>query len=86
MAFDLDEDGWFNNNDMSLCHLDFEPRNILIDLTRDPDRPIMGGILDWDGAVLAPSLMACALPMCLLAWADDEVEDERKANDVPSSK
>jgi hypothetical protein len=87
MAFDLHEDGWFNNNNnMSLCLLDFEPRKILIDPTRDPDRPIVSGILDLDGAVLAPSFMACALPMWLLAWADDEVEDERKANDVPSSE
>jgi aminoglycoside phosphotransferase (APT) family kinase protein len=83
MANEMHDDGWFASNDISLCHLDFEPRNILVDATRDVAQPIISGILDWDSAALAPSFMSCAPPLWVWAWADDEEEDERTANDVP---
>jgi aminoglycoside phosphotransferase (APT) family kinase protein len=86
MASDMHEDGWFAGNDISLCHLDFEPRNILIDTTRDTTQSIISGILDWDSAVLAPSFMSCAPPLWIWAWTDDEEEDERTANNVPPTE
>ena len=92
MAKELHEDGWFGGNDISLCHLDFEPRNIMVDATRDAAQPIISGILDWDSAVLAPSFMSCAPPFWIWAWPDDDDdeddddEDERTANDVPPTE
>ena len=86
MTNELHEDGWFASNAISLCHLDFEPRNILVDATRDAARPIISGILDWDSAVLAPSFMSCAPPLWIWVWLDDEDEDERIANDVPPTE
>jgi aminoglycoside phosphotransferase (APT) family kinase protein len=86
MANELHDDGWFASNQVSLCHLDFEPRNILIDTARDAAQPIISGILDWDSAALAPSFMSCAPPLWIWAWADDEDEDERTANDVPPTE
>lgn len=35
MTMELHVGGWFANNDISVCHLDFEPRNVLIDITKD---------------------------------------------------
>lgn len=86
MAKELHEDGWFASNDISLCHLDFEPRNILVDATRDASQPIVSGILDWDSAVLAPSFMSCAPPLWIWTWVNDGDEDERTANDVPPTE
>ncbi|PSN73635.1 hypothetical protein BS50DRAFT_467362, partial [Corynespora cassiicola Philippines] len=86
MAGELDEDGWFQDVPFSLCHLDLEPRNILIDATHDKQRPIITGILDWDSAVLAPSFMSCKPPQWIWDWQDDEDEDEQTANDVPPTK
>jgi len=86
MAMELDVEGWFANNEISMCHLDFEPRNILIDITKVAPHPIISGILDWDSAALAPSFMSCKPPLWIWAWADDEDEDERKANDEPPTE
>ncbi|KAH5037164.1 hypothetical protein HBI65_198570 [Parastagonospora nodorum] len=86
MAIELHAEGWFANNDISVCHLDFEPRNILIDITKDAPQPIISGILDWDSAALAPSFMSCKPPLWIWAWADDEDEDEQTANDEPPNE
>lgn len=86
MVNEMHEDGWFAGNDICLCHLDFEPRNILVDAIRDAPQPIISGILDWDSAVLAPSFMSCAPPLWIWAWLDDEEGDERTANDVPPTE
>jgi aminoglycoside phosphotransferase (APT) family kinase protein len=85
MASELDADGWFVNTHYALAHLDFEPRNILVNPTNDGETPIISSILDWDSAVLAPSFMTCAPPMWIWDWQDDEDEDERLANNEPSS-
>ncbi|KAF3009714.1 hypothetical protein E8E13_008944 [Curvularia kusanoi] len=85
MTNGLHQDGWFASNDISVCHLDLEPRNILIDTTGTNVQPLISGVLDWDSAVLAPSFMSCAPPFWIWAW-DDEEEDERTANDVPPTE
>ena len=76
-----------NDKAFTLCHLDFEPRNILIELTPDSSSSLslasLTGILDWDSAVFAPKVMSCTPPSWIWAWADDESEDEAAANDVP---
>lgn len=83
MASELDADGWFEGIHPSLCHLDFEPRNILVNVVRAESEPMVTGMLDWDSAVFAPSFMSCRPPLWIWAWADDEDEDKRTANDAP---
>lgn len=80
MAFEMAATGCLEDVPTTLCHLDFEPRNILVDL-QNLVSPV-SGIIDWDSAVFAPSFMSCAPPMWIWAWKDDEDEDERTANDT----
>ncbi|KAI1646764.1 kinase-like domain-containing protein [Daldinia loculata] len=83
MVWELEDGGWFNNVDYCLAHLDLAPRNILINPTSDLKQPIISAVLDWDSAVFGPKFMACAPPLWVWNWLDDEDEDERTANDVP---
>ncbi|KAI0849181.1 kinase-like domain-containing protein [Daldinia vernicosa] len=83
MVWELEERGLFHNVDYCLAHLDLAPRNILIDPTSTPKKPIISGVLDWDSAVFAPAFMACEPPLWVWGWLDGEDEDERTANDVP---
>lgn len=85
MTLELDAGGWLSDTRYSIAHLDFAPRNILVDPTSDTQAPIVTGILDWDSAVLAPRFMSCTPPMWIWAWQDDEDEDERLANDDPGT-
>ncbi|KAH8724899.1 hypothetical protein GQ44DRAFT_739995 [Phaeosphaeriaceae sp. PMI808] len=86
MAQELDTDGWFQGNRNSMCHLDLEPRNILINPMAESQETIITGILDWDNAVLAPSFLSCKSPLWIWGWKEDEDEDEKTANDVPSTE
>ncbi|KAK5092056.1 hypothetical protein LTR70_009075 [Exophiala xenobiotica] len=75
--------GYLRNTPLTLCHLDLEVRNILVDPSNDIE-PV-SAILDWDSAVFAPVFMACTPPMWLWAWKEGEDEDEREANELPAS-
>ncbi|KAK5944534.1 hypothetical protein PMZ80_003816 [Knufia obscura] len=75
--------GYLTDVPITLCHLDFEPPNIIADPTNEQN-PI-SAILDWDSAIFAPTIMSCTPPMWLWAWKDNEDEDEREANDTPST-
>ena len=66
-----------------LCHLDLEPRNILVRPPSPTHPQAITGILDWDSALFAPPFMSCSPPMWLWAWNDEDEEDERLANDPP---
>ncbi|KAL9107023.1 MAG: hypothetical protein Q9227_008059 [Pyrenula ochraceoflavens] len=74
------------DNHYCLCHLDFAPRNILINETAC-EAPIVTGILDFDNAVFGPAFLACSPPTWLWAWDDTGTstnpgtEDERVVND-----
>ena len=85
-AEDMDRLGLLKNDDISLCHLDLQPRNIMAEVQQDRSLSITG-YLDWDSAVFAPKFVGCAPPQWL--WDDDEGEadedEERYANDVPST-
>ncbi|KAI1135591.1 kinase-like domain-containing protein [Hypoxylon sp. FL0543] len=83
MASELDAGGWFNSVPNCIAHFDFHPRNILVEPTEDPQKPVVSAILDWDDAGFAPMFMACAPPLWIWCWKDDEDEDERTANDDP---
>jgi len=87
MAHELDADGWFCQVWYSLAHLDLAPRNIHVDEAAflDPLCIMITGILDWDGAVLAPCFLSCYPPLWIWDWRDDEDEDERAANDDPGT-
>lgn len=85
MASEIAAGGWLDGMPTSLAHLDFHPRNILINAEAGPEEPIISGILDWDISAMAPSFVSCAPPLWIWAWEDDEDEDEDEstANDVP---
>ena len=83
MVQELHAGGWLADRGYSVAHLDYAPRNILVDLTAKTRRPIISAILDWDSAVLAPKFMSCSPPLWIWAWQEDEDEDERTANDDP---
>ncbi|CAH0041644.1 unnamed protein product [Clonostachys solani] len=83
MAEQLAAQGWLNDRSYSLCHLDFHPRNILIN---PGAREIVSGIIDWDSALFLPTFMACEPPMWLWAWNDEDDEDQRHANEIPSTR
>jgi len=83
MTKELHALGYLQDTSLTLCHLDFEARNILIDPSNNV-QPI-SAILDWDSAVFAPAFMACTPPMWLWAWKEDEDEDERDANNTPDT-
>jgi aminoglycoside phosphotransferase (APT) family kinase protein len=84
MASEMGAMGYLRDVSTTLCHMDFEPRNILVDL-QDLDNPL-SGIIDWDLAIFGPSFMSCTPPMWIWSWKDNEEEDERTANDIPSTK
>lgn len=86
MANGLHEDGWFTSNDISLYHIDLEPRTIFIYPSKDTVQPTISGVLDWDIAALVPSFMSWVSPLWIWAVADGEEEDERTANDVPPTE
>ncbi|KAI2784006.1 kinase-like domain-containing protein [Daldinia loculata] len=86
MTSDLAEEGWFEDCQISLAHLDMEPRNILVNPTSDTELPIISAVLDWDSAIFAPQFMCCTPPLWLWAWSDYEEEDERTANDMPPTR
>jgi hypothetical protein len=75
--------GVLHENYYCLCHLDLEPRNILVSPPSPTQPQAITGILDWDSALFAPPFMSCLPPMWLWAWNDEDEEDERLANDTP---
>jgi len=75
--------GLFDDNYYRPCHLDLEPRNILVSPPSLTQPQAITGILDWDSALFAPPFMSCPPPMWLWAWNDEGEEDERLANMTP---
>lgn len=80
VAHEMDQLGYFEDNNNVLCHLDLEPRNVLLSFK---PQVTIAGILDWDSAVFAPIFMSCAPPLWLWGWDEEEDEDEKHANDTP---
>lgn len=77
--------GILDENYYCLCHLDLEPRNILVSPPSPTQPQAINGILDWDSAIFGPPFMSCSPPMWLWAWNDEDEEDERLANEEPST-
>ncbi|KAL5323622.1 hypothetical protein ACEPPN_008161 [Leptodophora sp. 'Broadleaf-Isolate-01'] len=77
--------GLLDQNNYCLCHLDLEPRNILVQALSSAQAHVISGILDWDSAIFGPLFMSCSPPMWLWAWIEGEDEDERFANDIPAT-
>ncbi|XDG03293.1 hypothetical protein ABKA04_002908 [Annulohypoxylon sp. FPYF3050] len=84
MASEMAAEGWFKDCYISLAHLNLVPRNVMVNPT-DTDSPIISAILDWDSAVFAPQFMCCQPPMWLWNWNDGGEQDERLANETPST-
>ncbi len=77
MASEMSALGVLGENYYCFCHLDLEPRNILVS-PPSPNQPqAITGILDWDSAFFAPPFMSCSPPMWLWPWNDEDEEDER---------
>ncbi|KAL4946725.1 kinase-like domain-containing protein [Aspergillus oleicola] len=83
-ASEMNALGILNEDSYCLCHLDLEPRNILVMPPSSNQPQAITGILDWDSAIFAPPFMSCSPPMWLWAWNDDD-EDERLADNAPST-
>ena len=86
MVDQMEDLGFLGNNENCLCHLDLlgSPRNIMVDIQSDGSLRVTG-ILDWDSAVFAPRFVGCSPPMWLWAWNKEDDEDEKHANDTPST-
>lgn len=63
IASEMNDLGIFDQDGYCICHLDFEPRNIM------SDQEALTGILDWDTALFAPLFMSCRPPIWV--WDDD---------------
>ncbi|KAI1323909.1 hypothetical protein F5Y16DRAFT_403009 [Xylariaceae sp. FL0255] len=72
---EMEDDGWFDNVSYTLSHGDLYPRNIMIDRSRGPGRPLVSGVIDWDFAQLAPAFVACEPPFWLWGWQDGSLDD-----------
>jgi hypothetical protein len=83
IAEHMNDLGLFKDEDYYLTHIDFEPRNMMINV-QDEQTATLSGILDWDDAVFAPAFLNCRSPQWLWDWKEGEDEDETKANDVPT--
>ncbi|KAG7001428.1 hypothetical protein G7Y79_00031g065430 [Physcia stellaris] len=78
--------GQLRDNEITLCHLDLAPRNILVSIQPSNTSICISGVLDWDSVVFAPRVMACAPPMWLWNWASgDEEENEAEAGELSLS-
>jgi hypothetical protein len=80
----LHGEGLFYNNTFYLSHMDFEPRNILLN-TRSPEDAYVSGILDWDESLFAPVFLSCRPPSWLWDFEGDEDDelDEKVAHVDP---
>ncbi|KAL8940720.1 MAG: hypothetical protein Q9216_002671 [Gyalolechia sp. 2 TL-2023] len=84
VAGEMDAAGLFKDMPFCLCHLDLEPRNVIVDYDSDSSARI-SGVLDWDSAVFAPIFAACSPPSWIWSWEENEEEDKAKANDTPAT-
>lgn len=75
--------GFFKDNSYYLTHMDFEPRNILINNTSSLSASL-SGILDWDESIFAPAFLNCKPPSWL--WDFEGMHlDEGVANVTPNN-
>jgi aminoglycoside phosphotransferase (APT) family kinase protein len=81
---ELHAQGLFDDDEYYLTHMDFEPRNILLQVT-SPTTASLSAILDWDEALFAPAFLNCRPPSWLWDFEgeDDEELDERVAAKTP---
>ncbi|KAF2093465.1 hypothetical protein NA57DRAFT_81392 [Rhizodiscina lignyota] len=78
---EMESSGLFDDAGYYLCHLDFQPRNILVS-TADGDQAAITGVLDWDLAVFAPNFMGCMPPEWIWRW--EHLEDHNENDDSGS--
>ena len=77
MQDEMAEHGLFHHDQNMLCHLDFQQRNILIDVTSD-GAAVVTAVLDWDLAILAPRFVGCVAPWWMWSWKGykEDIYDE----------
>lgn len=85
MTREMKDLGMLDDDRCCLCHLDLEPRNILISSPSQNQPRAISTILDWDSSIFAPRFVSCTPPMWLWAWNDDDDEDEKLAGETPDT-
>ncbi|KAK4184251.1 hypothetical protein QBC35DRAFT_392098 [Podospora australis] len=76
MVSEMVEMGFLTDNiPNALCHMDFYPRNILV----DPSTLKLNAILDWDSAVFAPAFLAARPPTWL--WNHELDKEDLEEHD-----
>ncbi|TPX15948.1 uncharacterized protein E0L32_000282 [Thyridium curvatum] len=85
MAEEMDRRGFFFDHFYSLTHVDFQARNIMADIKLGQTEGLVSAIIDWDDAIFAPMILACAPPVWL--WNDWGPADlvERADNIEPTT-
>ena len=81
VAKQADRLGWLDDAPATLCHLDLEPRNIMVQLDHDNDAVQITGIVDWDSALFLPQFMGCRPPAWLWIPGDQHPEDPEKEDE-----
>ncbi|MCJ1455059.1 hypothetical protein MMC28_005413 [Mycoblastus sanguinarius] len=88
-ASQMDRIFCLGENENCLAHLDFAPRNIMVEIDED-DAIHLNGVLDWDSAAFAPKFVSCAPPWWLWQDEDDPLDvqdqDESKSDQEPASE
>lgn len=75
--------GLLKGSDYVLSHPDFDTQNILVSKQSDSEWKV-SGVLDWDGAILAPYAVACRPPTWIWSnWNDNGEEDEAVLYKLP---
>lgn len=82
MARQMGELNMFKGVSCTMCHLDFEPRNILVSVPSETE-VVVEGILDWDSALIGPRYAGCKVPFWLWRWEEDDDENDEMNGGKP---
>lgn len=81
VAREMNDMGLFKPDSFCLCHLDLQPRNIMVDFQSNSSVQITG-ILDWDDAIVAPKFVNCQPPGWIWGF-DKETHTENSMDPFP---
>jgi aminoglycoside phosphotransferase (APT) family kinase protein len=73
----LHDSGFLIDIPYTLTHMDFEARNMLVNII-DERKASLSGIIDWDESVFAPAFTNCRPPSWLWDFEDSDSDEEEK--------
>jgi hypothetical protein len=76
----LNSEGFFDEDNYCLRHMNFEPRNILIHMASNLTASL-SRIPDWDKSVFAPAFVSCRVPSWLCDFEGDDDEELNESID-----